>query len=460
MAFVIFAPVMGLLADPRNKVTNGRYLVIGFFFFITLLNLLVLPRLESGRRIARSDESLAFPLMTGWVLYPLALAICFAIYPPFAALAAWAAMAGGDAAASFIGRNMPSPRLPWNKNKSFPGLLAFVVVALPFCLAALYWCPSPLFLKRSGTPEWPYVWTLGVLAAVAGGILESLDGPSDDNLRVPLGVGCVLWLAAGFLSFATRDLPYETHVQPAVLLHALAANAILGFIVIALRVADVPGTLLGVSIGVVVYFFAQWQGYVLFLLFVALGSGLSKVGYAKKAAIGAAEAREGQRGIGNVAANLIVPAVCCLAYPASGGDAAYIMAFAGAIAAAFADTASSEIGALSGGQPVLVTTLKTVPHGTNGAVTPLGFVAALAASALIAGCAVQTGFFQVLKLKQGNVGWHAALVIVIAGLCGTIADSYLGATVEDRWPGVGKGTVNFMCTLVGAVVSGGLIRFL
>src|SRR5437868_3224530 len=74
MAFVVFGPVMGLLVDPRNKVSNGRYLVTGFLLFITLLNLFVMPRLESGRRIAREGESLAFPLLAGWVLYPLSLA--------------------------------------------------------------------------------------------------------------------------------------------------------------------------------------------------------------------------------------------------------------------------------------------------------------------------------------------------------------------------------------------------
>jgi hypothetical protein len=34
----------------------------------------------------------------------------------------------------------------------------------------------------------------------------------------------------------------------------------------------------------------------------------------------------------------------------------------------------------------------------------------------------------------------------------------LGATVEDRLIGVGKGTVNFACTLVGAV-SAGLLTY-
>ncbi|HYG75773.1 MAG TPA: DUF92 domain-containing protein [Planctomycetota bacterium] len=451
-AFVIFAPILGWLADPHNRARPGNGAVVAFLLLVTVLNMFVLPRLESGRRIARPNE----PFVTGQWLYPLSLAICFAVYPAFAAMGAWAAMAAGDAAASLIGRNYPGARLPWNKSKSLSGSLAFIVAALPFCVLALYWVPCRLFLKANGTPEWPYVWTLGVLAASSGAILESLEGPFDDNVRVPLGIGAVLWLSAAFLSFATRDLPYETHVQPEVFLHALGINALLGLTVIALRVADIPGTLLGVSFGVIVYFFTLWPGYLLFLFFVAAGSGLSRVGYAKKKAIGAAEAREGKRGIANVAANLLIPVMCCLAYPASKGNPAFLIAFASAIAAAFADTASSEIGALSSQQPVLITNLKKVPHGTNGAVTTLGIVAAFGASVLIALLAYGSGFLRLGRAAGISSSQEALLVVILiaSGMAGTLVDSVLGATVEDRYPGVGKSAVNFACTLTGAGAGG------
>ena len=52
----------------------------------------------------------------------------------------------------------------------------------------------------------------------------------------------------------------------------------------------------------------------------------------------------------------------------------------------------------------------------------------------------------------------AALEVPVekAGMAGTVVDSFLGATVEDRWPGVGKGFVNFVCTLAGALVAAAL----
>lgn len=452
--FLVFGPPLGLLADPRNHVAWGRSFVVAFLLLVTLFNMLVLPRLPSGKRIARPGEG----FVTGQWLYTLSLAICFWVFPPFAALGAWAAMAGGDAAASFAGRTFPKPKLPWNDKKSWAGFCGFLLIALPFCWFALLICPSQQFLTTTFRPELPYVWTLAVLAAFSGAILESLREPWDDNVRVPLGVALVLSLAAAALSWSTRDLPKGTHVQPEFLLHALAANAVLGGVVLAFRFADVAGTALGVAIGVLVYFFAGWQGYTLFLAFVAVGSVLSKVGLKKKQAIGAAEAREGKRGVSNVAANLAVPAFCCLAYPLNAGHPAFLLAYAGAIAAALADTASSEIGALSGRQPVLITTWKPAPHGTNGAVTPLGFVAAFAAAAGIAALTHFSGFLHLLfpGKADSKMSVTASCIIVGAGMAGTIVDSLLGATVEDRIPGVGKGTVNFACTLTGAAAAGGM----
>ncbi|MCY3020276.1 MAG: DUF92 domain-containing protein, partial [Planctomycetota bacterium] len=305
--------------------------------------------------------------------------ICFVVYPRYAAAAALAALIGGSIAAYFARRHVSLPRLPWNQKKTWVDVLAFAAGAALLCLLALYLCSCPLFRTVSGSPEWPYVRTLAVLAAAAGAILHSLDGPGPQALRVPLGVGGVVWLLAEFLSFATWKLPADTHVQPEVLPRALVVNAALGAGVLLLRFADVPAAILGAAIGTLVYFLAGWQGYLVLAAFVVAGSVLSKLGWEQKAKLGAAEARHGKRGIANVAANLLVPALCCLAYPPSAGQPLFLMAFAGAVVAALADTASAEIGVLSKKHPVLITTRRPVPPGTNGGVSCLGFAAALGA---------------------------------------------------------------------------------
>jgi len=454
-AFVLFAPVLGALADTRNHVANGRWIVVGFLLVITFLNIVVLPHLASGKSITRPGEK----LIGGLRLYPFSLALCFAFFPPFAALGAWAAMAAGDAAASAAGRHVPSPRLNWNKDKSWIGLLAFAIAAFPACWLAIYWCPSEQFQKTDFSPELPFVWTLSVLAAASGAILECLEGPFDDNLRVPLGVATVLYLSGMFLSYSTRGLPRETHVQPEHFVTALAVNGALGLAILAVGFVDLPGVLAGVVIGTLSYFFTHQQGYALLLLFVVGGSALSKLGIKRKRELNVEEARGGKRGVGNVLANLFVPAMCCLLYPLTKGHPALLIAYAGALAAAFADTASSEIGVLSSKSPRLLTTLKPVPHGTDGAISSLGLIAALIASGGLAALGWRAGFYALLIDDRFNTTKYrilAALIVTSAGIAGTLFDSLLGATVENKIPGVGKGAVNLACTLAGAVVAGGL----
>ena len=454
--FFVFAYPCGVLADPSKGYPDGRWWVAGFLLVIAIFNLLILRCLDYGKRLAREDEG----VVSGLWLYPLALSVCYSVLPSFAATGAWAVMAAGDAAASFAGRAMPVPKLPWSEKKSWAGMAGFILASVPICFVALYFVPCPWFLKTSLAPEIPYVWTLAVIAAVCGAIAESLPTELNDNLSVPLSSGGALWLFALFLSWGTNQLPKDTPVQPKNLLTALAVNGALAAGVLLLKFADLAGTILGAVLGTIIFFFAQWQGYLLFLLFVLGGSLLSKAGLKYKEHIGAAEANAGKRGIGNVAANLLVPGLCCLAYPRYGGHGALLMAFAGSLSAAFADTASSEIGAFSKSLPRLITTRQPVPHGTNGAVSLLGMLAALGACLALAGVAWGTDFYALALHTPSPTPTSSATraaasaVLIGAGLLGTLVDSFLGATVEDRIPKVGKSVVNFACTLTGAIAAG------
>jgi uncharacterized membrane protein len=91
------------------------------------------------------------------------------------------------------------------------------------------------------------------------------------------------------------------------------------------------------------------------------------------------------------------------------------------------DTSASEIGILSTSQPRLVTTGRLVPPGTNGAVTLLGTAASATAGAVIG-----TSFGVCELLLEGGRLWvlHAALIGALAGLCGSLVDSVLGATLQ------------------------------
>lgn len=110
-------------------------------------------------------------------------------------------------------------------------------------------------------------------------------------------------------------------------------------------------------------------------------------------------------------------------YPAS----PWLPALIGALATTNADTWATEIGLLNRRAPRLITSGRTVPPGTSGAISPLGTGAAAAGAALIGAVAVVGQ-----RLSGARAGWLLPLALV-AGLGGTFADSLFGATVQARY---------------------------
>jgi uncharacterized protein (TIGR00297 family) len=119
-----------------------------------------------------------------------------------------------------------------------------------------------------------------------------------------------------------------------------------------------------------------------------------------------------------------------------------------ALAEATADTVSSEIGQAFGGTPIMLTTLRRVPHGTDGAITLIGTLAGVAAAAIIAATGIPA-----LGMSPAECA-----VAFAAGVAGLFFDSLLGATVERKgW--IGNDLVNFFSTAFAAAVSLVFIRF-
>ncbi len=106
---------------------------------------------------------------------------------------------------------------------------------------------------------------------------------------------------------------------------------------------------------------------------------------------------------------------------------------------ATADTVSSEFGQAFGGQPILFTTLRPVPPGTDGAVTLKGTLAGIVTATLVAAIAPWA-----LRLPL-----RETLIALLSGIAGLFFDSLLGATIERRgW--LGNDLVNFISTLFAA----------
>src|ERR1039458_7498891 len=108
---------------------------------------------------------------------------------------------------------------------------------------------------------------------------------------------------------------------------------------------------------------------------------------------------------------------------------------------AAADTVSSEIGQAFGGSPILLTTLRPVPPGTDGAISLRGTLAGIFAAAIVAAAG---RWSMHLSLRQSSIA-------LVAGICGLFFDSLLGATLERRgW--IGNDLVNFCSTAFSAAL--------
>lgn len=96
------------------------------------------------------------------------------------------------------------------------------------------------------------------------------------------------------------------------------------------------------------------------------------------------------------------------------------------------DTWASEIGILSKSDPILITTLKKVPRGTNGGVSSWGLFVSLLGGLFIGVFYYLSTLFFVDSETLGNASVQYPVIIFggIAGLFGSVVDSILGATFQ------------------------------
>ncbi len=253
-----------------------------------------------------------------------------------------------------------------------------------------------------------------------------------------------------------QALTWWAHAPP-VVMWALGLSGLLGLAAWKLRTATPIAALTGAVITASVMFstfvfpYHPWRtGLVPVLVLLVLTSMATRFGRRKKERLGMAEKRYG-RGAAQVAANLGMAALVMEPAAQSGlinmhwfsratlGPTLFFAVGLAALAEAAADTVSSEIGQVLGGQPRMITTLRRVEPGTDGGVTLAGTLAGVIAAGIVA--------------AAGSIALHgdAALLAIswTGGVFGLFFDSLLGATLE-RAEWLNNDGVNFLSTASAA----------
>jgi uncharacterized protein (TIGR00297 family) len=218
---------------------------------------------------------------------------------------------------------------------------------------------------------------------------------------------------------------------------AIAANAGAGYA--AWRRGSVTGlgAIAGGFVGAVILIAGGLVHWIMLMLFFVSSSLVSRLGPHRKNELERMHEKGSRRDAVQVFANGGIATVAVVLLRIT-GEAVFGLAAAAAFASVNADTWASELGVLSPHRPRSIVTWRPLEPGTSGGVSLLGTAASSGGSVLIASwyaIASALGLHPLLT-PPSSIGMNAAgvfLLVALAGILGTTADSVLGATLQAQY---------------------------
>lgn len=206
------------------------------------------------------------------------------------------------------------------------------------------------------------------------------------------------------------------------------------------RSLSLSGLIAAVLLGTTMYALGSLAWFGTLIAFFISSSLLSKLGHQSKSAAESGYAKGGRRDAGQVAANGGLGLLLCIGN-AIWPNPVWWLIFMGVMATVNADTWATEIGGLSKSIPRSIVNGKPVTAGTSGGITGLGLLASLLGGAFIG--LVGSIFNQFGESHEVNSSIVILVLLgAIAGLGGSLIDSWLGATLQ----------VMFHCEVCGKTI--------
>jgi uncharacterized protein (TIGR00297 family) len=211
------------------------------------------------------------------------------------------------------------------------------------------------------------------------------------------------------------------------LLYGFSLAVIVAYLAYRAHSLNKSGAFAATFVGAIIFGIGGWQWAVLLLIFFITSSGLSRAFKKRKQGLNEKFSKGSERDAGQVIGNGGLATLFAALHAVFPGSILPWIGFAASLAAVNADTWATELGVLNPTPPHMITNLgKRVEKGTSGGISLWGTGASLLGSAVIALPAV-------LVSPSGILNTNYFLLMTLAGLAGSLFDSFLGATVQAMY---------------------------
>ncbi|MDZ7371788.1 MAG: DUF92 domain-containing protein, partial [candidate division KSB1 bacterium] len=311
---------------------------------------------------------------------------------------------------------------PGPEKKTLQGSATMFTVTL-LLVTASFWVARHIKVIDLSVSQ--IVW-IAVAVAMIAMASEMISAWGSDNLSVPLSS-----------AFALYYLLNEPWSQALMFFLGMALAAGMAVLSYRLRFLNGGGSVALFLLGTLVFGAGGWKFALPILTFFIISSAISKMGSVRKQKLEQIFEKGSRRDIGQVLANGGIAGLMLLFWYFSKNNFFYVLYIA-SLAAVTADTWATEIGVMARGNPRSILTFRPVAMGTSGGISAVGTTGALLGSIMLS----TVGYLCSPHASPRAFGLAEAIVVVFAGLAGSLVDSLLGATVQAQYqcPSCGKTT--------------------